>query len=84
MINAELIMIRRLFGHTGAARFQELFAYNGLGFLQYHGIAPSGTTEGDANWFIEEFVYDGSNRVTSIKISSKSANWTNRASETYS
>lgn len=61
---------------------QQRVDYDEDGNAIYIGYAPMGTAADEANWLIQKFTYDGSNRMTLRQIKRKGT-WDNRTGETY-
>ena len=67
--------------------FQEVFAYDSAGRLEYYGQAEPGSLTSEAKWMIEKYTYSGINEITKKYPNGSNANmfiWNNRASYTYS
>ncbi len=64
--------------------FQERFAYDSNGRLEYYGQSEPGTREGEAKWMIERYSYSGINEIDKKYPNGDNANiyiWNDR--ETY-
>jgi len=67
--------------------FQERFAYDSNGRLEYYGQAEPGTTESEAKWRIEKTSYSGINETGKKYPNGSNANvfvWNDRGIYKYS
>ncbi len=70
-----------------ANEFQERFAYDSNGRLEYYGQSEPGTKDNEAKWIIEKYSYSGINETGKRYPNGSNANifvWNNRASYSYS
>lgn len=63
-------------------------AGNGVGQIQYLGLAQPGSSQASPVWLIKLFTYNASNQLTDIQFATGKATfeniWTNRAALSYS
>lgn len=67
--------------------YQERFAYDSNGRLEYYGLAEPGSLDSEEKWRIRKYSYSGIEETSRKYPSGSYANvyiWDNRASYTYS